>query len=76
MALLPTIVDLHAIGTSDVAGLLVLTAAILSLAQLPFVLLAAKAKNVMRTPRSVKIFNRMASVTMGGAAVTIASRNS
>lgn len=74
VALLPTIIDLDAIGTSDVIILLGLTTVILSLAQLPFVILAAKARNVLRTPRALKIFNRAAAVTMGGAAVTIATR--
>lgn len=74
VALLPTIIDLDAIGTSDVVILLALTSVILSLAQLPFVILAANARNVLRSPRALKIFNRAAAVTMGGAAATIATR--
>jgi len=74
VSLLPAIIDLGAIGAADVVILIALTTVILALAQLPFVILAAKARNALGTPRALKVFNRVAAVTMGGAAATIAAR--
>ena len=74
IAILPTIIDLNAVAPTDVFVLVALTATILTLAQLPFVLAGAKARHALKSPRAMLLMNRGAAVLMGGAAATIASR--
>jgi threonine/homoserine/homoserine lactone efflux protein len=75
IAIVPTIVDLGAVTLGDCAVLLVLTAAILTLVQLPFALAGARARGALQSPRALRIMNRGAAVFMGGAAATIAARD-
>lgn len=75
IAILPTIVDLGTVTIGDCAVLLALTAAILTLVQLPFALTAARARGALQSPRAVRMVNRGAALFMGGAAVTIAARS-
>jgi threonine/homoserine/homoserine lactone efflux protein len=75
IALLPTIIDLNAVTLGDGAVLLALTAAILTLVQLPFALAGSKARDCLRSPRALRRINRGAALFMGGAAATIAARN-
>lgn len=74
IAILPTIIDLNAVTLTDVFALVALTATILTLAQLPFVLAGAKARHALKSPRAMRLMNRGAAVLMGGAAATIAAR--
>jgi threonine/homoserine/homoserine lactone efflux protein len=75
IAIVPTIVDLGAVTLGDCAVLLTLTAAILTLVQLPFALVGAKARGALQSPRALRLVNRGAALFMGGAAVTIAARS-
>lgn len=74
MALLPTILDLGQVG---VAGWLELTAtmlAVLVVIDLAWVLAAARARRLLRSPRAVRIANRVGAGMMGTAAAAIAAR--
>lgn len=75
IAIVPTIVDLGSVTLGDCAILLALTAAILTLVQLPFALAGAKARGALQSPRALRLVNRGAALFMGGAAVTIAARS-
>ncbi|QDC01407.1 LysE family translocator [Mesorhizobium sp. 8] len=75
LALLPTIIDL---GSVTVVGWLELTAtmaAVLVAIDLSWVLAAAQARKLLKSPRAMKIANRISAGTMGAAAAAIAARS-
>ncbi|WP_137388170.1 LysE family translocator [Rhodoligotrophos defluvii] len=74
MALLPTIIDLHNLS---VLGWLELTATmmlVLILIDLAWVVLAARARLLLKSPRAVRIANRCSAGLMAGAATAIATK--
>jgi threonine/homoserine/homoserine lactone efflux protein len=74
LALLPAIVDL---GGLTVTGWLELTLAMLSVlitVDLLWVFLAARARMFLKSPRAVRIANRLSAGMMAGAAAAIAAR--
>ncbi|KKX31603.1 LysE family translocator [Rhizobium sp. LC145] len=74
MALLPSIIDL---GRVTLAGWLELVATmviVLAAVDLLWVSLAAKARQFLKSPRAVRIANRLSAGTMAGAAAAIAAR--
>lgn len=74
VALLPSIIDL---GGVTLTGWLELVAAmfiVLVVVDLAWVLLAAKARQFLKSPRAVRIANRFSAGTMAGAAAAIAAR--
>jgi threonine/homoserine/homoserine lactone efflux protein len=75
LALTPTLVDLRTITLSDYAILAALTAGVLLIVLVPYLVLAAKARSLLTAPRALKALNRTAAAFMGGAAVAIASRS-
>lgn len=75
LALTPTLVDLRTITLSDYAILAALTAGVLLIVLVPYLVLAAKARSLLKAPRALKALNRTAAAFMGGAAVAIASRS-
>ncbi len=74
LALLPAIVDLATIGLVDWALLCLTMLVVLAAVDLAYVGLAAKARGLLRSPRAVRIANRISATAMGGAAVAIATR--
>ncbi|MGF1621890.1 MAG: LysE family translocator [Rhodomicrobiaceae bacterium] len=74
LALTPTLVDLRTITFADYAILAALTAAVLLIVLVPYLVLAAKARSLLKAPRALKALNRTAAAFMGGAAVAIAAR--
>lgn len=75
LALTPTLVDLRSITLADYAILAAVTTAVLLIVLVPYLILAAKARSLLKAPRALKALNRIAAAFMGGAAVTIASRS-
>jgi len=74
MALLPTIIDLKA---TSLAGWLELTAtmaAVLIIVDLSWAVAASQARRLLRSPRAMRIANRVSAATMAGAAAAIATR--
>ncbi|TCT33096.1 LysE family translocator [Martelella mediterranea] len=74
VALLPSIIDLSRV---TVFGWLELTAtliAVLAVVDLSWVFLAAKARRLLKSPRAMKIANRISAGMIGSAAVAIAAR--
>jgi len=74
VALLPSIIDLA--GVTPVGWLELLGAMFLTLVvvHLSWVMLAARARQFLRSRRAVKIANRVSAGTMAGAAAAIAAR--
>jgi threonine/homoserine/homoserine lactone efflux protein len=75
ISILPTVVDINALSSADVAILLGVTAMILAVVQFPFAVAGARMRRVLHKPRAIRFLNRGAAVCMGGAAATIAVRN-
>ena len=75
LALLPTIIDLASV---TVVGWLELTATmaiVLIAIDLSWVLAAAQARRLLKSPRAMRIANRVGATTMAGAAAAIAARS-
>ncbi|HET9864852.1 MAG TPA: hypothetical protein VFP37_15520, partial [Steroidobacteraceae bacterium] len=73
-ALLPTVVDLASLNTVRVLEISAAIAVILPAVLFSYVLLAARARRLFTTPKSVQRLNRSSGVAMAGAAVVIATR--
>jgi len=75
LALLPTLIDLGNVGFADWVSISVTLLFVLAAIDLSYVVLAAGARNLMRSPRAVRIANRASATAMGGAALAIALRD-
>ncbi|GGF92555.1 lysine transporter LysE [Rhizobium wenxiniae] len=74
VALLPSIIDLHGV---TMVGWLELVAAmliVLATVDIVWITLANKARQFLKSPRALKIANRVSAGTMAGAAAAIATR--
>lgn len=71
MALLPTVLDLEAVGVAEWSVLALVTAAVLIAVMTPYALVAAKARAVLTRPRALRRLNRGAAVLIGGAGALI-----
>ncbi|CAN7544236.1 LysE family translocator [Rhizobium sp. LjRoot258] len=74
MALLPSIIDIHAVtmvGWAELVGTMLL---VLIVIDISWALLAAKARGFLKSRRAVRVANRASAGTMAGAAVAIAMR--
>ena len=74
MAILPTVLDLSKIGLIGWMELIAVVFIVLAMVDSAWVLLAAQARRLLRSPRAMKIANRTSAGMMAGAAVAIATR--
>jgi len=74
LALLPTLIDLGSVSFADWASISITLVFVLAAIDLSYVVMAAGARTLMRSPRAVRIANRTSATVMGGAAVAIAVR--
>lgn len=74
LALLPTIIDLGSVGALGLAELTVTMLAVLALADIAWIITAARARTLLRSPGAMRIANRLSATAMGGAAAAIAAR--
>jgi threonine/homoserine/homoserine lactone efflux protein len=74
VALLPTIIDLNAVTLTGWAELVVVMLAVLIVVDVAWVLFAAKARQLLRSPRAVRIANRTSAGLMAGAAAAVAAK--
>ena len=74
VALLPTIIDLNAVTLTGWAELVAVMLAVLVFVDLAWVLFAAKARQLLRSPRAVRIANRTSAGLMAGAAAAVAAK--
>ncbi|WP_095595209.1 LysE family translocator [Actibacterium pelagium] len=73
LALLPTVMDLNAVGIAEWAVLAVLTVLVLFVVLAPYVLLASKARAMMTQPKALRRLNRVAATAIGGAGAILVS---
>lgn len=74
LALLPTIVDLATVTVAGWAELTLTMLAVLMAVDCGWAFAAAQARKLLKSPRAVRITNRISAGTMAGAAAAIAAR--
>ncbi|MBP1857959.1 LysE family translocator [Rhizobium herbae] len=74
VALVPTLIDVHAIGLNEYAVLVGATFTVLMAVLVPYILLASRARLLLKQPRALKSLNRIAAGILGGTAAYIATR--
>jgi threonine/homoserine/homoserine lactone efflux protein len=74
IALVPSLLPLSAIGLVDYLLLIGLTFAVLMAVLIPYILLAAQARHLMKRPSALKLLNRGAAGILAGTAAYIATR--
>ncbi|TMV62564.1 LysE family translocator [Thioclava sp. BHET1] len=71
MAILPTIVDLRTVSLDGWAEMTVVAVLMLALVDLGWILLASRARLLLKSPRAARIANRCGAGVMAGSAVAI-----
>jgi threonine/homoserine/homoserine lactone efflux protein len=74
VALVPTLVPLQEVGLPDYAVLVATTFVVLIAVLLPYILLASKARELLKKPRTLQLLNRSAAGILAGTAAYIAAR--
>lgn len=74
LALLPSILDLDRVTPAGYAGLVAVTMAVLAVVLGGYVLLAGRARGLLRSERALRLVNRGTGTVMAGAAVAVATR--
>ena len=74
LAITPTIIHLQTVTFVDGVALVGITALVLLVVIVPYLILAAKARGLFAKPRALKIINRTAAGFLGAAAAAIALR--
>lgn len=74
IALVPTLIDLANVGLGGWAALTLTAIAVLAAIDLAWVALATRARLLLKSPRAVRVANRIGAGVMAGAAGVIAAR--
>jgi threonine/homoserine/homoserine lactone efflux protein len=74
LALLPTIIDLAGITLVAWLELTCIMLVILAAIDLAYIVLAARARRLLRSPRALRIANRASATLLGGAAAAITAQ--
>jgi threonine/homoserine/homoserine lactone efflux protein len=74
VALVPTLIDIRAIGLAEFATLVGVTFVVLIAVLCPYIFLATKAREVLKSPDRLKYLNRAASSILTGTAAMILLR--
>lgn len=74
MALLPTIIDLKGTGFTGWLELIATMVVVLVTVDLSWAIAASHARRFLRSPRAMRVTNRVSAATLAGAAVAIATR--
>lgn len=74
LALVPTLVDVASITMLGFAELAAVCLSVLALVFGTYILLAARARRLLRSPRALKQLNRATGAVMAGAAAAVATR--
>lgn len=74
LAITPTIIHLETVTLVDGVVLVAITAVVLMIVIIPYLILAAKARGLFAKPKTLKIINRVAAGFLGSAAAAIALR--
>jgi threonine/homoserine/homoserine lactone efflux protein len=74
VALVPTLIDLNGIGLREYAILLATTFVVLLVVLVPYMLLASRARMMLKQPRALQALNKTAAGILAGTAAFIATR--
>lgn len=74
VALVPTLIDIAVIGPREYGLLLMATFLVLLTVLLPYILLAARARTLLKQPKALQTLNRVAAGVLAGTAAYIATR--
>jgi threonine/homoserine/homoserine lactone efflux protein len=74
LALMPNLLDIRSITVLGYAELVAITLAILTVVFGSYVMLAARARRLLTSPRAMRLVNRGTGTVMAGAAVAVATR--
>ncbi|ACM35246.1 MULTISPECIES: LysE family translocator [Rhizobium/Agrobacterium group] len=74
VALVPTLIPLEAIGPADYGLLVGTTFVVLMAVLIPYILMAAKARLLLKQPSALKLLNRAAASILAGTAAYIATK--
>lgn len=74
LALVPTLIDLAHLGVGGWAEMMATAISVLAVVYLGWVALAARARRFLKSPRAVRLTNRIGAGVMAGAAGLIATR--
>ncbi|QRY66808.1 LysE family translocator [Ensifer sp. PDNC004] len=74
VALVPTLIDIRAIGPGDYGLLLTATFLLLLSVLVPYMLLASRARLLLKQPKALKALNRVAASVLAGTAAYLAVR--
>ncbi|HLP70013.1 MAG TPA: LysE family translocator [Rhizobium sp.] len=74
VALVPTLIPLEAIGPTDYAALAGITSVVLMAVLIPYIVLAARARVLLKQPSALKLLNRVAGSVLASTAAYIAAR--
>ncbi|MBK8770924.1 MAG: LysE family translocator [Rhizobiales bacterium] len=74
LALLPSLIDLNAVGTLGLAELVATAILVMMTVDLAWAFAASWARGWLRSPRAIRMANRASATAMTGAAVAIATR--
>jgi threonine/homoserine/homoserine lactone efflux protein len=74
VALVPTLIDIRSIGLRDYGLLLGTTSVVLLVVLVPYMLLASRARTLMKKPKALQALNRVAAGILAGTAAFIATR--
>jgi threonine/homoserine/homoserine lactone efflux protein len=74
VALVPTLIDINSIGPREYGILLVTTFVVLLVVLVPYMMLASRARTLLKQPRALRALNRVAASILAGTAAFIATR--
>jgi threonine/homoserine/homoserine lactone efflux protein len=74
VALVPTLIPLSEVGPRDYAVLVAITFSVLMAVLLPYILLASKARELLKKPKALQGLNRSAAAILAGTAAYIVAR--
>jgi threonine/homoserine/homoserine lactone efflux protein len=74
IALVPTLIDINAIGPWDYLTLLAANVVVLLAVLIPYIMLASRARTLLKRPKALRTLNRVAASILAGTAAFIATR--
>ncbi|MBX9454778.1 MAG: LysE family translocator [Rhizobium sp.] len=75
LALVPTLIDITTVTLSDYVVLILVSVAVLLVVTVPYIMLAAKARDLLRHPAALKRLNQASATFLAGTAGYIAIRS-
>ena len=74
VALVPTLISIDSVGMREYGLLLLTTFVVLLVVLIPYMLLASRARKLLKQPRALQALNRVAASILAGTAAFIATR--